>query len=145
MYICPGFSKDNKTFSKINLIKKKISTEEETEKIKRKNNLNEYRKIINRKITNITRNKKNNISYRESFKSKDYSLDKNIKNNLSCNIIHGNYDIKSEYKEEKKDKTHKKIFTNNKTQNLCEFLRKGKNKFLVTKILNNVNQLNFKK
>ena len=31
------------------------------------------------------------------------------------------------------------------TQNLCDFLRKGKNKFLVTKILNNVNQLKFKK
>jgi len=41
MYICPGFSKDNKTFSKINLIKKKIETEEETEKIKKKNNLKE--------------------------------------------------------------------------------------------------------
>ena len=143
MYICSGFSKDKK-FTKINLIKK-ISTEG-TEKIQKKNNLNEYRKIINRKINNITRNRKNNISYRESFKSKDYSIDKNIKNNISCNIIHRNYDIKSDNKEENQNKSHKKIYTNNnKTQNLCDFLRKGKNKFLVTKILNNVNQLKFKK
>ena len=118
---------------------------EDTNKIKKKNKLNDYRKIINRKITSITRNKTNNISFRETYKSKDYSIEKNKKHNASCNLINGNYDIKSENKEEKQNKTPKKIIISNKTQNLCDFLRKSKNKFLVTKIINNVNQLNIKK
>ena len=84
-----------------------------------------------------TRNKEHNKSFREKsyYKSRELSYEKSVKHNISCvNVFNGNLE-KKENKEERKNKTPKKILINNKHHNLCEIIRNNKNKILITKPL----------
>ena len=84
-----------------------------------------------------TRNKEHNKSFREKsyYKSRELSYEKSVKHNISCvNVFNGNLE-KKENKEERKNKTPKKILINNKHNNLCEIKRKNKKKILITKTI----------
>ena len=122
------------------------------ERMKIQEKLQEYRKLIDKKMKDITRNKNSCKTHREkSSKSKEHSLEKNNKSNISnmsaLNCM--NYDIskklnemsfKSFVKEERKNKTPiKKIPINNKTQSLINFLKKNQNK-IIGKNENNLNE-----
>ena len=137
-----GLSHKEEKFTRINLIKKSTLP---MEKMKIQEKLHEYRKLIDKKMKDITRNKNSCKTHREKSsksKSKEHSIDKNNKSNISnisaLNYI--NYDIskklnemsfKSFVKEERKNKTPiKKIPINNKTQSLVNFLKKNQNKVI---------------
>ena len=146
-----GLSHKEEKFTRINLIKKSTLP---MEKMKIQEKLHEYRKLIDKKMKDITRNKNSCKTHREKSsksKSKEHSIDKNNKSNISnmsaLNCM--NYDIskklnemsfKSFVKEERKNKTPiKKIPINNKTQSLINFLKKNQNK-IIGKNENNLNE-----
>ena len=144
-----GVSHKEDKFIRINLVKKSTLP---MERMKIQEKLQEYRKLIDKKMKDITRNKNSCKTHREkSSKSKEHSLEKNNKSNISnmsaLNCM--NYDIskklnemsfKSFVKEERKNKTPiKKIPINNKTQSLINFLKKNQNK-IIGKNENNLNE-----
>jgi hypothetical protein len=146
-----GVSHKEDKFIRINLVKKSTLP---MERMKIQEKLQEYRKLIDKKMKDITRNKNSCKTHREKSsksKSKEHSIDKNNKSNISnisaLNYI--NYDInkklnemsfKSFVKEERKNKTPiKKIPINNKTQSLINFLKKNQNK-IIGKNENNLNE-----
>ena len=94
-----------------------------------------YFKFIKNKDN--TRNKKYNKSFREKsyYKSKEISYDKSIKHNISCVSVYNGIKEKKVNKEERKNKTPKKILINNKNHKLCEILKNNKNKILISKPL----------
>ena len=84
-----------------------------------------------------TRNKKYNKSFRENsyYKSRELSYEKSIKHNISCVNVYNRKTEKIENKEEKKNKSPKKILISNTSHNLCEIIKNHKNKILITKQL----------
>ena len=117
------------TLNKISLIKKNPFHVENIP-IKEK-----YFKFIKNKDN--TRNKKYNKSFREKsyYKSKEISYEKSIKHNISCVSVYNGIKEKKVIKEERKNKTPKKILINNKNNNLCEIIKNNKNKILISKPL----------
>ena len=129
-----GISHKEEKFTRINLVKKSTLP---MERMKIQEKLQEYRKLIDKKMKDITRNKNSCKTYREkSSKSKECSLENNNKSNINnmsaLNCV--NYDISKKLNEisyknvEKEEKTPiKKIPINNKTQSLVNFLKKNQN------------------
>jgi hypothetical protein len=128
------------------------------EKLKLKEKLEEYRRLYEDKMNDITRNKSNHCkTYRDrlssniSSHSKEHSLEKgnrshlssmsgvNLNNNeLNRKLIDITIKAVKKEKEERKNKTPmRKIPINNKTKSLAEYLKKSKSKIIVNKIINN--------
>jgi hypothetical protein len=128
------------------------------EKLKLKEKLEEYRRLHEDKMNDITRNKSNHCkTYRDrlssniSSHSKEHSLEKgnrshlssmsgvNLNNNeLNKKLIDITIKAVKKEKEERKNKTPmRKIPINNKTKSLAEYLKKSKSKIIVNKIINN--------
>ena len=134
-----GVSHKEDKFIRINLVKKSTLP---MERMKIQEKLQEYRKLIDKKMKDITRNKnlcRTNRNKSFSKSKENFSLEKNNKNNISA-LIYKNSDLNNKInvnvtnkinKEEKKIKTPiKKIFICNRTQNLSDIFKKTKNKII---------------